>query len=86
MIEFPALLIQLNQQRETESLINVVRYKLKLQAAMNGVLTPPGGLKKTVNGGQYVFKWVNIGGLCQSKLCVPQFLLPAGGAMSITDY
>ncbi len=29
---------------------------------------------------------VNIGGICQSHLYVPNFLLPAGGAMTITEH
>lgn len=49
---------------------------------MNGPL-PPRGLRKTVNGGQYAFKWVTIEGLCQSHLYVT---VPAGGAMTITEY
>jgi len=27
---------------------------------------PPGGFRKTEHGGQYAFKYINIGGLCQS--------------------
>ncbi len=47
---------------------------------------PPGGHRKTVNSGQYAFKVVNIGGICQSHLYVPNFLLPTGRAMIITEY
>ncbi len=46
----------------------------------------PVALRKTANGQQYAFKVVNIGGICQSHLYVPNFLLPAGGAMTITEY
>ncbi len=64
--------------------------KLKLQAAMKGPShpgsTPTGSFRNTVNGGQYAHKIVNIGGICQSHLYVPNFLLPAGGAMPISGY
>uniref|UniRef100_A0A673IXX8 Uncharacterized protein n=1 Tax=Sinocyclocheilus rhinocerous TaxID=307959 RepID=A0A673IXX8_9TELE len=54
--------------------------ELKLQAAMNGPShpgsPPAGGFSKTVNGEQYGFKVVNIGGICQSHLYVAIFLLP----------
>ncbi len=41
----------------------------------------PLGTQQTV--GSMLFKIVNIGGICQSHLDVPNFLLPAGGAMPI---
>ncbi len=47
---------------------------------------PTGGFRNTANGGQYALKIVNIGGICQSHLYVPNFLLPAGGAMPITEH
>ncbi len=47
---------------------------------------PTGGFRNTANGGQYALKIVNIGGICQSHLFVPNFLLPAGGAMPITEH
>ncbi len=43
-----------------------------------------GGFRKTGNGVQYAFKKVNIEE-CVSHLYVPN-LLPAGGAMSITEH
>ncbi len=45
---------------------------------------PTGGFRMTGNGEQYIFKKVNIEE-CQSHLYVPN-LLPAGGAMSITEH
>ncbi len=61
-----------------------------LQAAMKGPShpgsTPTGGFRNTANGGQYALKIVNIGGICQSHLYVPNFLLPAGGTMPITEH
>ncbi len=45
---------------------------------------PTGGFRKTGNGEQYAFKNVNIEE-CVSHLYVPN-LLPAGGAMSITEH
>ena len=57
---------------------------------MNGPSHPgspsAGGFSKKVNGEKYAFKVVNISGICQSHLYVPIFLLPAGGAMTITEY
>ncbi len=47
---------------------------------------PTGGFRNTANGGQYALKIVNIGGICQSHLYVPNFLLPADGAMPITEH
>ncbi len=38
------------------------------------------------NGEKYAFKGVNIGKICLSNLHVPNFLLPASGAMTITEY
>ncbi len=49
-------------------------------------LTANAGFRKTANVEQYAFKVINIGGICQSHLYVPNFLLPAGGAMTITGY
>ncbi len=49
-------------------------------------LTANGGFRKTANVEQYAFKVIKIGGICQSHLYVPNFLLPAGGAMTITGY
>ncbi len=45
---------------------------------------PTGGFRKTGNGEQYAFKKVNIEE-CHSHLYVSN-LLPAGGAMSITEH
>ncbi len=56
---------------------------------MNGPrtgLTANGGFRKTANSEQYAFKVINIGGMCQSHLYVPNFLLPAGGALTITGF
>ncbi len=39
-----------------------------------------------MNGEQYAFQVINTGGICQSHLYLPNFLLPAGGAMTITGY
>ncbi len=39
-----------------------------------------------MNGEQYAFQVINTGGVCQSHLYLPNFLLPAGGAMTITGY
>ncbi len=39
-----------------------------------------------MNGEQYAFQVINTGGICQSHLYLPNFLLPAGGAMTITEY
>ena len=47
---------------------------------------PQGGFCKTANGEKYAFNVVNIRGICQSNLYVPIFLLPAGGAMTITGF
>ncbi len=53
---------------------------------MNGTSHPGstanGGFRRTANGEQYAFKVINIEGICQSHLYVPNFLLPAGGAMN----
>ncbi len=49
-------------------------------------LTANGGFRKTGNVEEYAFKEENIEGICQSHLYVPNFLLPAGGAMTITGY
>ncbi len=49
-------------------------------------LTANGGFRKTANGEQYAFQVINTGGICQSHLYLPNFLLPAGGAMTITVY
>ncbi len=38
------------------------------------------------NGEQYAFKEKNIEGIYQNHLYVPKFLLPAGGAMTISGY
>ncbi len=46
----------------------------------------PVALGTQQNSGQYALKIVNIGGICQSHLYVPNFLLPAGGAMPITEH
>ncbi len=43
-------------------------------------------LQKTGNGEQYAFKEENIEGIYQNHLYVPNFLLPAGGAMTISGY
>ncbi len=64
-----------------------IHIKLKLQAAMEGTShgsPPTGGFRKTGNGDQYAFKKVNIEE-CVSHLYVSN-LLPAGGAMSITEH
>ncbi len=45
-----------------------------------------GGFRKTGNGEQYAFKEENIEGIYQNHLYVPNFLLPAGGAMTISGY
>ncbi len=47
---------------------------------------PSGGLRKKAYGGQYSIKGVNIGGMCQSRLYVPNFLPPGGDAMTTTEY
>ncbi len=39
-----------------------------------------------MNGEQYAFQVINTGGICQSHLYLPNFLLPSGGAMTITGY
>ncbi len=49
-------------------------------------LTANGGFRKTGNGEQYVFKEENIEGIYQNHLYVPNFLLPADGAMTISGY
>ncbi len=38
------------------------------------------------NGEQYAFKEENIEGIYQNHLYVPNFLLPAGGAMTISGF
>ncbi len=61
--------------------------ELKLQAAMEGTshpAPPTGGFRMIGNGEQYAFKKVNIEEYV-SHLYVPN-LLPAGGAMSITEH
>ncbi len=71
-------------------MLNTLKRKqkqLKLQAAMEGTshpAPPTGGFRKTGNGEQYAFKKVNIEE-CVSHLYVSN-LLPAGGAMSITEH
>lgn len=47
---------------------------------------PSDGFKETGNSEQYAFKEANIKGMGQSNLYVPNFLMPAGGAMSITEH
>ncbi len=62
--------------------------QLKLQAAMEGTshpAPPSGGFRKTGNGEQYAFKKGKYRGMCHSHLYVSN-LLPAGGAMSITEH
>ncbi len=49
-------------------------------------LTANGGFRKTGSGEQYAFKEENIEGIYQNHLYVPNFLLPAGGAMTISGY
>ncbi len=49
-------------------------------------LTANGGFRKTGNGEQYAFKEENIEEIYQNHLYVPNFLLPAGGAMTISGY
>ncbi len=56
---------------------------------MNGPSHPGsrhGGFRKSMNSEQYAFQVINTGGICQSHLYLPNFLLPAGGAMTITGY
>ncbi len=48
--------------------------------------SPPTWLQKDRNGEQYAFKEENIEGIYQNHLYVPNFLLPAGGAMTISGY
>ncbi len=43
-------------------------------------------LQKDRNGEQYAFKEENIEGIYQNHLYVPNFLLPADGAMTISGY
>ncbi len=45
---------------------------------------PTGGFRKTGNGEQYTFKKVNIEEYVKVIICTN--LLPAGGAMSITEH
>ncbi len=47
--------------------------------------SPPTVASGNQNGEQYAFQVINTGGICQSHLYLPNFLLPAGGAMTITD-
>ncbi len=49
-------------------------------------LTANGGFRKTGSGEQYAIKEENIEGIYQNHLYVPNFLLPAGGAMTISGY
>ncbi len=49
-------------------------YIIKAASSIERALAP-GGFRKTANLGQYAFKVVNIGGICQSHLYVPNFLL-----------
>lgn len=47
---------------------------------------PTGGFREKANGGHYAFNIVNLGRIYQSHLDVPNFMLPAGGAIPITEY
>ncbi len=64
----------------------LIKAATALKRALHPGSSPPGGFRETANGGQYAFKVVNIEGTCQSHLFVPNFPLPAGGAMTITQY
>ncbi len=59
---------------------------IKAASSVERALAPELTARKTENGQQYAFKVVNIGGICQSHLYVPNFLFPAGGTMSVTEY
>ncbi len=48
--------------------------------------SPPTVASERRNGEQYAFKEENIEGIYQNHLYVPNFLLPAGGAMTISGY
>jgi len=69
---------------------NRLQLQLKLQAAMKGPShpgsPPPTGIRKTVNSGRHACKRVNTGELWPSHFKVPRFLLPTGGALTVTEY
>ncbi len=54
------------------------------RALAPGPLRRPVALETQQTVGSMLLK-VNIGGICQSHLYVPNFLLPAGGAMPILN-
>ena len=63
---------------------------MSIEKVMKGPSHPgsstPGGFRKTAYSGQYKFKVASIRGIFQSHLYMPVFLLPAGGAMTITGF
>ncbi len=67
-------------------IIIIIKAASSNERALAPGLTANGGFRKSMNGEQYAFQVINTGGICQSHLYLPNFLLPAGGAMTITGY
>ncbi len=69
-----------------ENIIIIIKAASSDERDLAPGLTANGGFRKTGNGEQYAFKEENIEGIYQNHLYVPNFLLPAGGAMTISGY
>ncbi len=63
--------------KDTPNITHLRNKKMHIIKAVSSIerARAPGGFRKTANLGQYAFKVVNIGGICQSHLYVPNFLL-----------
>ncbi len=72
--------------RRNKIIIIIIKAASSNERALAPGLTANGGFRKSMNGEQYAFQVINTGGICQSHLYLPNFLLPAGGAMTITGY
>ncbi len=67
-------------------IIIIIKAASSNERALAPGLTANGGFRKSMNGEQYAFQVINTGGNRQKSLYLPNFLLPAGGAMTITGY
>ncbi len=74
------------QNLERKIIIIIIKAASSDERDLAPGLTTNGGFRKTGNGEQYAFKEENIEGIYQNHLYVPNFLLPAGGAMTISGY
>ncbi len=68
------------------NIIIIIKAASSNERALAPGLTAKSGFRKSMNSEQYAFQVINTGGICQSHLYLPNFLLPAGGAMTITGY